>query len=114
MFTVLLVVVVAVGTLSPSSRFAPGSIAWERSHSDRRSAPGRLRHPERLPALDRLRLPGSGWNRSMTRAYEGPQTGIGRRLLVVGQQEGGRGRMTIIQSRPDEGVVINLEFVRPF
>lgn len=46
--------------------------------------------------------------------YTGPQAGIGASLAWVGNSKVGEGRMTIIDSRPNELVRMKLEFLKPF
>ena len=46
--------------------------------------------------------------------FEGPSTGKGAVFHWVGNNEVGEGEMTITESRPDELVLIKLEFIKPF
>jgi len=46
--------------------------------------------------------------------FEGPAAGTGSVFSWAGNKEVGEGRMTIIESRPDELIRIKLEFFKPF
>jgi hypothetical protein len=46
--------------------------------------------------------------------YEGPPTGVGAAFAWSGNNKIGQGRMTITESKPEELVKFNLEFLRPF
>lgn len=46
-------------------------------------------------------------------AYEGPAAGVGASSTWAGNNEIGKGRQTIIESKADELVRIKLEFVKP-
>jgi uncharacterized protein YndB with AHSA1/START domain len=46
--------------------------------------------------------------------YEGPASGVGSVFRWAGNDEVGVGSMTILESRPDERVLIRLEFLKPF
>jgi hypothetical protein len=46
--------------------------------------------------------------------YEGPQAGIGAGYTWAGNNKLGEGHMTITESRPNELIRLNLEFLRPF
>ncbi len=46
--------------------------------------------------------------------FEGPRTGIGASLAWTGNSKVGEGRLTIIESRPNELVRMKLEFLKPF
>jgi len=50
----------------------------------------------------------------LKRTYEGPQAGVGASYAWVGNKNVGEGRMTIVESRPDEFIRIKLEFFKPF
>ena len=45
--------------------------------------------------------------------YEGPAAGVGATSSWVGNRNIGEGRQTIVESRPNERVLIKLEFFRP-
>ncbi|MCU0877197.1 MAG: SRPBCC family protein [Pirellulaceae bacterium] len=51
---------------------------------------------------------------NLKRTYEGPPVGEGAKYSWSGNSKVGEGRMTIVDSRPDELVRIRLEFIRPF
>lgn len=46
--------------------------------------------------------------------YAGPPSGPGSSFAWAGNHEVGEGKMTITESRPNEVVLINLEFFKPF
>lgn len=46
--------------------------------------------------------------------FEGPAAGVGAVFGWAGNKDVGEGRMTILESRPDELVRIKLEFFKPF
>jgi uncharacterized protein YndB with AHSA1/START domain len=50
----------------------------------------------------------------MKTTYEGPAAGTGAMYSWVGNSKVGEGKMTIVESRPDELVKIKLEFLKPF
>jgi hypothetical protein len=50
----------------------------------------------------------------MKQAYEGAPAGPGAVYTWAGNKEVGEGRMTVTESRPNELVRINLEFLKPF
>jgi len=47
-------------------------------------------------------------------AYEGPAAGVGAAFAWSGNNKIGEGRMTIIESRPNELVQFKLDFLKPF
>jgi uncharacterized protein YndB with AHSA1/START domain len=47
-------------------------------------------------------------------SFEGPPAGKGATFSWAGNSKVGEGRMTIVESRPDELVRIKLEFLKPF
>ena len=51
---------------------------------------------------------------TMKQRYEGAPAGSGAVYTWTGNKEVGEGRMTIIESRPNDLIRINLEFFRPF
>ena len=51
---------------------------------------------------------------TMKLTYEGPQAGEGASQTWIGNNQVGEGRMTIVESRPNESIRFKLEFVRPF
>lgn len=46
--------------------------------------------------------------------FEGPSSGTGAKFSWSGNDKVGEGRQTIVESKPDELVRINLEFFKPF
>lgn len=50
----------------------------------------------------------------MKQTYEGASEGKGAAYTWAGNDDVGEGRMTIVESRPPEAVVLNLEFLKPF
>jgi uncharacterized protein YndB with AHSA1/START domain len=51
---------------------------------------------------------------AMKETYEGAPAGTGAVYGWAGNKEVGEGRMTIVESRPDERINIKLEFLKPF
>jgi uncharacterized protein YndB with AHSA1/START domain len=51
---------------------------------------------------------------TMTKTFEGPASGIGASYAWSGNGKAGAGRMTILESKASEQLVIKLEFVKPF
>jgi hypothetical protein len=50
----------------------------------------------------------------MKQTYEGPAAGTGASTSWIGNDEVGEGRMTIVESRPNDLVRFKLEFFKPF
>ena len=46
--------------------------------------------------------------------FEGPETGVGSSMSWAGDKNVGQGKMTIIESKPDELVTYQLDFIKPF
>lgn len=46
--------------------------------------------------------------------YEGPAAGVGAAFSWAGNRQVGEGRMTITESRPNDLIRMNLEFMKPF
>ena len=51
---------------------------------------------------------------TMKQTYEGPPAGTGAKYSWLGNKQVGEGRMTITESRPDEFIRIDLQFIQPF
>jgi hypothetical protein len=51
---------------------------------------------------------------AMKKTHEGPAAGTGAIYSWNGNKQVGEGRMTILESRPNEYINIKLEFMRPF
>lgn len=51
---------------------------------------------------------------AMKRTYTGPESGTGAKYAWNGNNEVGEGSSTIIESRPNELVKLDLHFIRPF
>jgi hypothetical protein len=51
---------------------------------------------------------------AMKQGYEGTPAGAGAVYTWAGNKEVGEGRMTIVESRPDDLIRIKLEFLKPF
>jgi hypothetical protein len=72
-----------------------------------------------FPHVNELRKwePWSPWARLDPNAkstFEGPAAGAGASMAWAGNNQVGEGRMTIIESRPNELVRFKLEFYKPF
>lgn len=51
---------------------------------------------------------------NMKKTFEGPPAGVGAISSWDGNSKAGAGRMTILESKPNEVIKINLDFFRPF
>jgi len=51
---------------------------------------------------------------NMSKTFSGPDEGVGSSYYWSGNDDIGEGKMTITESRPGEGIVEDLEFIRPF
>ena len=51
---------------------------------------------------------------AMKLTYDGPEAGQGASYAWNGNSQVGEGRLTIVESKPDELVRVKLEFLRPF
>lgn len=51
---------------------------------------------------------------SMKATYSGAPAGVGSSYAWAGNDEVGEGKMTIVESRPNENVKIDLDFIKPF
>jgi uncharacterized protein YndB with AHSA1/START domain len=58
--------------------------------------------------------PYEGLDPSMTRSYSGAESGVGAAYDWSGNLKAGTGRMEIVEAVPDERVVIDLAFTKPF
>jgi len=59
----------------------------------------------------------SPWARldpNSTATFSGPAVGQGSAMAWAGNNEVGEGKMTILESRPNEQIVMELEFLKPF
>jgi uncharacterized protein YndB with AHSA1/START domain len=50
----------------------------------------------------------------MRKTYSGPPTGAGSTYMWSGNSEVGEGKMTVLESRPNEELKLKLEFLKPF
>lgn len=108
----LLVLVGLLGVLSVVIAMQPSEYRIERSAT--MSAPA----TEIFPHVNDLHQWGqwSAWDKidpKMTKTFEGPEAGKDSSYSWVGNNDVGEGKMTIIESRPDELVRIKLEFFKP-
>lgn len=61
-----------------------------------------------------------GWNPwgkidpAMKQSYEGPTSGVGAKYAWAGNRNVGEGRMTILESKPNDRIRIQLDFLKPF
>ncbi|MGC0362938.1 hypothetical protein ABH922_000922 [Rhodococcus sp. 27YEA15] len=58
--------------------------------------------------------PWEGLDPGMQRTYSGADSGVGASYAWSGNKKAGSGSMTITESIPNERVVLDLEFVKPF
>jgi hypothetical protein len=47
-------------------------------------------------------------------SFEGPEAGQGAAMSWAGNDKVGEGKMTVVESRPDEAVKLKVDFVKPF
>ena len=47
-------------------------------------------------------------------AFEGPEAGQGAAMSWAGNDKVGEGKMTVIESRPNDAVKLKVDFVKPF
>jgi hypothetical protein len=50
----------------------------------------------------------------MKKTFDGPAAGTGASYAWSGNSKAGQGRMTILDSKPNEQLSIKLEFIKPF
>jgi hypothetical protein len=50
----------------------------------------------------------------MKKTYSGPATGPGSTYAWTGNSDVGEGRMTVLESKPNEELKVKLEFIKPF
>ncbi|MFN4016393.1 MAG: SRPBCC family protein [Reyranella sp.] len=107
------VLLVAVAAILLYASTKPDSFRVERSTA--MNAP-----PERIfPYIDGLKRwtewsPYEGRDPAMKRAYGGPESGKGAVYEWDGNDQVGKGRMEIVDSKPPNKVVIKLDFLKPF
>lgn len=58
--------------------------------------------------------PWEGIDPEMTRTYTGPGSGVGASYAWSGNKKAGSGTMTITESVPNDRVVLDLSFLKPF
>ncbi|CAN5318078.1 SRPBCC family protein [soil metagenome] len=51
---------------------------------------------------------------AMKTMYSGPSSGVGASYSWIGNSQVGEGKMTITETRPNDSVKINLDFIQPF
>jgi uncharacterized protein YndB with AHSA1/START domain len=59
----------------------------------------------------------SPWDKldpDMQKTFDGPQSGVGASYSWQGNDEVGKGRMTIVESQPPSAIDYKLEFIEPF
>jgi uncharacterized protein YndB with AHSA1/START domain len=59
----------------------------------------------------------SPWARldpNATNTFDGPAAGVGASMAWAGNHEVGEGHMTITESQPEQRILMDLEFVKPF
>lgn len=49
-----------------------------------------------------------------TATFSGPPAGVGSSMVWAGNKEVGEGKMTILESKPDAQIGLELEFIKPF
>lgn len=107
------VLLVAVAAILIYASTRPDSFRVERSTA--MNAP-----PEKIfPYIERLKRwaewsPYEGRDPAMKRAYSGAESGKGAVYEWDGNDQVGKGRMEIVDSKPPNKVVIKLDFLKPF
>lgn len=106
-FLAIVVVIVAIAALQPPE--------FRVARSETINAPS----GEVFPHVNDLRKMNawSPWlegDPQVKQNYEGPEQGPGASYTWNGNSRVGEGRMTIIDSKPNEAIHIKLDFVRPF
>ncbi len=110
---ILVAVVAALGILAAYIASRPSSFRMERS------AILPVPSEKVFPLINDLRL-WEGWSPwakldpEQKLTYSGPEAGIGASVAWEGNSKVGAGRMTILESKPNELVRIKLEFFKPF
>lgn len=110
-YFILLLVLIAVVLAYAASK--PDTFRYERSTLISTS-------PERIfPYLNNTRKASewSPWEKhdpDMKKVYAGPEEGVGAKFAWDGNKNVGAGNLEIIRSVPNEIVVMDLEFLRPF
>jgi uncharacterized protein YndB with AHSA1/START domain len=51
---------------------------------------------------------------TMKKTFHGPASGVGAGYTWAGNRKAGQGRMTIVECKPSERLIIKLEFLKPF
>jgi hypothetical protein len=106
-FVALVVVVVAVVALQPSHFSVSRSAVVPAPPGDVFAVLDSFEHFSDWSPWDKR-------DPAMNREWSGPVSGIGAAYHWVGNDDVGEGRMTIVESVPDEEVAIRLEFIKPF
>ena len=113
MITVLLVILGLVALVLLAAAFRPVRFRYER-HALIDAPPAVVfAHVNELRKWQAW----SPWEKmdpAMKRTLAGPAAGVGSIYEWDGNRQIGAGRMTIVESRPDEAVGLKLEFFRPF
>lgn len=58
--------------------------------------------------------PWEGLDSTMTKTYEGPESGVGSSYSWKGNRKVGQGKMTITDTRAPNRVALDLQFLKPF
>ncbi len=111
---ILLAIVVARGRLRRLCRHAAAGAA-HRAHRP----PSRPRRRRVFPHVNELKAwdawsPWAKLDPNAKTTFEGPASGNGAVFAWSGNDEVGEGKMTILDSRPDEAIKIKTEFIKPF
>jgi len=113
MITIMLVIAVAVAALVVIISLRPSEFRVTRSGTMPAPVAAVFPHVNELRKWEAW----SPWARLDPNAkstFEGPAVGTGSSMAWAGNKNVGEGRMTIIESRPNELVRFKLEFFKPF
>lgn len=91
----------------------PGEFSVERSAAIAAPPEAVFKHVNNLKKWDDW-SPWAKRDPNSKSAYEGPEEGPGAIFKWDGNEEVGKGQMTIVESNPSERIAIKLEFERPF
>jgi hypothetical protein len=109
---ILIVVVVLVLLFGLIVQMQPGTFRLEKSMQTFAPAATVFANVNDFHRWD-LWSPWIGIDKNLEQTYEGAPSGVGAGYSWVGKKTGA-GRMTIIESRPNELIKIRLEFLKPF
>jgi hypothetical protein len=105
--------VVLIGILVAVVAMQPSSFRIERSATMSASASAAFAQVNDFHNWDGW-SPWAKLDPTMKQTYEGPTAGTGAKYSWLGNKQVGEGRMAITESRPNEFIRIDLQFIQPF